>query len=52
LEERLTYYIEHPSEAEALIQHAHEYVNQFRDKQRERLVSLLVLMKYFDITNK
>ena len=52
LEERLTYYIEHPSEAEAIIQHAHEYVNQFRDKQRERLVSLLVLMKYFDITNK
>lgn len=52
LEERLTYYIEHPEEAEAIIQHAHEYVAQFQDQVRERLISLLVLQKYFDITNK
>jgi hypothetical protein len=51
LEERLTYYIEHPEEAEAIIQHAHEYVDQFRDEAREKLISLLVLKKYFDITN-
>ena len=51
LEERLTYYIEHPKEAEAIIQHAHEYVDQFRDEAREKLISLLVLKKYFDITN-
>jgi len=52
LEERLQYYIDHPEEAEAIIQHAHEYVNQFRDKEREKLISLLVLKKYFEITNK
>ena len=52
LEERLNYYIAHPEEAEAIIQHAHEYVRQFFDKRRERLISLLVLQKYFDITNK
>ena len=52
LEERLTYYIEHPEEAEAIIEHAHEYVNRFRDQERERLISLMVLKKYFDITNK
>lgn len=51
LEERLTYYIQHPEEAEAIIQHAHEYVAQFMDKKREKLISLLVLKKYFDITN-
>lgn len=51
LEERLTYYINHPDEAEAIIQHAHEYVNQFRDEEREKLISLLVLKKYFDVTN-
>ena len=51
LEERLTYYISHPDEAEAIIRHAHEYVARFRDKERERLVSLLVLKKYFEITN-
>jgi len=51
LEERLTYYIQHPEEAEAIIQHAHEYVDQFRDEEREKLIQLLVLKKYFDITN-
>jgi hypothetical protein len=51
LEERLQYYIDHPEEAEAIIQHAHEYVDQFRDLKREKLISLLVLKKYFEITN-
>ena len=51
LEERLTYYIEHPDEAEAIIRHAHEYVEQFFDHEREKLISLLVLKKYFEVTN-
>ena len=51
LEERLTYYIQHPDEAEAIIRHAHAYVKQFQDKKCEKLVSLLVLKKYFDVTN-
>jgi spore maturation protein CgeB len=51
LEERLQYYIDHPEEAEAIIQHAHEYIDQFRDLEREHLISLLVLKKYFEITN-
>jgi hypothetical protein len=51
LEEQLNYYIAHPEEAEAIIRHAHEYVSQFRDEARERLISLLVLKKYFQITN-
>lgn len=51
LEERLHYYMAHPEEAETIIRHAHEFVEQFKDKKREKLVSLLVLKKYFDITN-
>lgn len=51
LDERLQYYIDHPDEAEAIIQHAHEHVAQFCDKKREKLVSLLVMKKYFEITN-
>lgn len=51
LEERLQYYITHPNEAEDIIHHAHEYVRQFYDKKRERLISLLVLQKYFNFTN-
>ena len=51
VEERLTYYINHPEEAEAIIRHAHEWVSQFRDTRRETLISLLVLDKYFKATN-
>ena len=52
LEERLQYYIDHPEEAEAIIQHAHEHVAQFKDQKREKLISLMVLKKYFQITNQ
>ena len=51
LEERLRYYIEHVDEALQIIEHAHEYVAQFRDRKREDLISLLVLDKYFKLTN-
>ena len=52
LEERLTYYINHPDEAQAIIDHAHEYVAQFQNKKREDLISLLVLKKYFEKTGQ
>jgi spore maturation protein CgeB len=52
LEERLNYYIGHPDEAEAIIRHAHDYVAQFQDKEREMLIALVVLKKYFDFTNQ
>jgi len=51
LTERLHYYMEHPEEAEAIIEHAHEWVAQFQDARRERIISLLVLQKYFQTTN-
>lgn len=47
LEERMRYYIEHPDQAEAIIAHAHEYVAQFWDRKREKLIALMVLDKYF-----
>ena len=52
LEEKLTYYINHPAEAELIIRHAHEYVAQFFDTERERLISLLVMDKYFQMTGQ
>lgn len=51
LEEQLNYYIQHPDEAEAIIRHAHEYVDTFRDEEREKLIQILVLKRYLDITN-
>ncbi len=52
LEERLRYYIEHTAEAEEIVRHAHEYVSQFRDQERERLISIGVLDKYFSMTGQ
>lgn len=52
LPEKVAYYSAHPEEAERIVRHAHEYVEQFRDKKRERLISLLVLDKYFRMTGQ
>lgn len=52
MEERLQYYIDHPEEAEAIIDHAHEYIRQFWNPRREKLISLLVLDKYFRQTGQ
>ena len=47
LQERLAYYIDHTEEALEIIKNAHQYIEQFRVKPREDLISLLVLEKYF-----
>ncbi|NDV47113.1 lipopolysaccharide biosynthesis protein [Paludibacter sp. 221] len=52
LEERMRYYIDHPDEALQIISNAHKYIEQFKDKKREDLISLLVLNKYFEMTNQ
>jgi len=52
LEERMNYYISHPEEAHIIIKNAHKYIEQFRNSQREDLLSLLVLEKYFYMTNQ
>lgn len=52
LEERLNYYIEHSEESRRIIEHAHEYVAQFKNSKRETLISLLVLDRYFRMTGQ
>jgi hypothetical protein len=47
LEEQLTFYINHPEKALAIIRNANAYVDQFKNKKQEDLISLLVLEKYF-----
>jgi len=47
LEERMKYYMEHTEEAIEIIENAHRYIAQFKNRQREDLISLLVLEKYF-----
>lgn len=52
LEEKLNYYINHPSEAQAIIENANRYVSQFRNRKREHIISLLVLDKYLKAVNR
>lgn len=52
LEEKLEYYLGHPEEAEEISRHANRYVDRFRDHDKERAVSLLVLQKYFECTGQ
>ncbi len=52
LEERLEYYIQHPDEAQQIVEHAHEYVKQFQDKEREQLIQLMVLDRYFQLSGQ
>ncbi|MFC4892924.1 glycosyl transferase family 90 [Pseudofrancisella aestuarii] len=49
LEEKIAFYNKNPDSALEIIKNANEYVNQFKDKKREELISLLVMKKYFDL---
>ena len=50
--DKISYYLDHPSETEEIIRNAHAYVAAFRDPRREDLVSLLTLRKYFASTGQ
>jgi len=50
--ERMVYYNEHIDEALKIIENAHQYISQFKNKKQEDLISLLVLKKYFEKTGQ
>lgn len=52
LEDKLSYYRTHPDEAEAIIQNANAWVNQFQNPHRERLISLEVLARYLRLAGQ
>lgn len=52
LEDKVAYYTAHPDEAEEIIRHAHEWVAQFRNPHRERLIGLSVLDRYFKLSGQ
>jgi len=51
LEERIHYYNTHPNEALAIIEHAHAYVEPFKDLHREKLIATGVMDKYLRLVN-
>ena len=50
--ERITFYENHPEKLKEIVRHAKEYVQQFRDRKREKLISLMVMDKYFRMTGQ
>lgn len=47
LEDKIKYYSHNIDKALKIINNAHEYVEQFKNKDREDIISILVLEKYF-----
>ena len=52
LEEKLNYYINNLNKCVEIIKNANKYVSQFKNKEKEDIISLLVLKKYFYYTNQ
>ncbi len=52
LQERLDYYIGHPTEAEQIVENAQRYRAQFNNDEREELIALMVLTRYFQATGQ
>lgn len=52
LDEKIAYYEQHPAEALAIIQAANAYMRPFLNPVQERLISLLVLQKYFSLSHQ
>ena len=50
LEEKMDYYSAHLDELQTIVDNANRYVDQFRDLRRERYIGLLVMQKYFKLT--
>ena len=46
-EEKIDFFIKHPDHVKKIIANANDYVDQFKNKRKEKLISLLVLNKYF-----
>lgn len=52
LEEKLKYYTEHQGVAETISTESKKWYEQFYDRKREKIISLLVLDKYFRATGQ
>lgn len=52
LAEKIAYYSEHTDEALEIVHNANTYVEQFKNAKQERLVSLLVMEKFFELSGQ
>jgi hypothetical protein len=52
VEEKIKYYSEHTEEAKTIIANAHAYIEQFKNQEREDVISVKVLQKYFKYSSQ
>ncbi len=52
VETQLQYYLDHPKESVEIAENANRFVAQFLNRKRERLISILVLLRYFERTGQ
>ena len=52
LVDKMDYYSRHLDELRTIADNANRYVDQFRNARRERYIALLVMQKYFKMTNQ
>jgi hypothetical protein len=52
MEEKINYYLENISEAKEIIRNANEYIEQFKNKKFEDIISYMVLKKYFNLSKE
>lgn len=50
LPEKIDYYRHHQSEARHIIHNAQQYTRQFQDARKEKLLSLMVMKRYFSLS--
>ncbi|MCM1320343.1 MAG: glycosyltransferase family 90 protein [Muribaculaceae bacterium] len=51
LEDKITYYLEHPELIQQILDNAHRWTAQFKDPRAEQLISLAVFDRYLHLTN-
>ncbi|MFW6042891.1 MAG: glycosyl transferase family 90 [Marinilabiliaceae bacterium] len=52
LQNKIEFYSQNPKMAWTIIDNAHQFISQFGDRRKEKLISLLVIDKYFECTGQ
>lgn len=52
LPDKIEYYLNHQEAALEIVKNANKWTQQFNDKKKERLISLLVAQKYFNLSGQ
>jgi spore maturation protein CgeB len=52
LEEKLNYYLNNTDKLKRIANNANQYIKQFTDRNKEKLISLLVMEKFFKLSNQ